>query len=246
MIQFLRLSYSALPLTHVAQADEQATDLAASGSLLVLSLAQSNQQPGRSVLVLACGSLPSEPKRMSIQVTATRSNLASGFPEWLTNVETFLYSIHGGQEMPPRVACCGLCPPGSLATVELLGQRELFDFLRQVCQCSKNLWGQIWTIGNRSDQFHSLINFIANPMDLHLEDQRSERRGLKLLDLVDKLLSFSQVLLIARLAMLKQAVCELSKIKRPAVESFHVPEFLVRRFNSRYFSRAFGQSPIAS
>ena len=49
----------------------------------------------------------------------------------------------------------------------------------------------IWAVGKRLDQFPGLINFIAGPMNLHLEGQCPKRRGLKLLDLIDKLLSIS-------------------------------------------------------
>ena len=87
----------------------------------------------------------------------------------------------------------------------------MFHFFGQVSELCKNFWSNVG-IAASLDQFHSLINFIADPIDLDLEDQCPKRRGLKLLELVYKLLSLSQVLLIARFTMSKQVVCELSDV----------------------------------
>ena len=58
----------------------------------VLSLAESNQQPVRPVLVLACGCCRWNQEDF-IAGDGEQLNLANGLPEWLTNVETALYII---------------------------------------------------------------------------------------------------------------------------------------------------------
>ena len=58
---------------------------------------------------------------------------------------------------------------------------------------------ELGRLANTWIRFVGFIDFFANPVYLYLEDQGPKHVGLKLLDLVNKLLSFSQVLLVARL-----------------------------------------------
>ena len=71
---------------------------------------------------------------------------------------------------------------------------------------------QVWSFGEGLDQIHSLVELVASPMDFHLKNEGAELVGLKLLELVDKILCLGQILIVACFVISKQTARELGQV----------------------------------
>ena len=136
---------------------------------LLLMLAQTSQQPGRSVLVQDLWALSSEPKRILMHVTASAQPREQSSKVAHKCRDPRLHD-RGGQEMQPRLACCGVCPPATLADGKVARPVEICFILSARSARVQEL------VGPDSGGWQTLGS-IPQPDQLHCESDGSRPGG---------------------------------------------------------------------